>query len=217
MNDSSRCKVDEVIEARGLGPSDRSFDTLDEQLLARWTGRAGRSSEGYRPLTEWFNERLLKRVYDERDRDALGVRLETEFEVLTGDDDLRRQELADDLAVAGIDADRLLDDMISWSTMRTHLNDCLDGEKESPTAETDWERESVDIARERTAEKVAEALRSLAGKGDIADGDAVDADVAVFLTCEECSTRVRFDVALEQGYVCERHADATTNRTNAHS
>jgi DNA-binding transcriptional ArsR family regulator len=201
------CKIDTVIQKHDLGVSQTGYEGIDDYLLQRWTGDDGRPAEGYRSLTEWFNKRMLKRVYDEHNRQTTGVRLESEYEALRSQDDLTRQELEDDLLAAGIDAEAVTSDMVSWSTMRHHLKDCLDGAKESETADSDWERNSVEIASERVEEKAAEAVRSLSSKGEIADSGEPGISVDVQLTCPECHVRTPFSEAVERGYVCRDHAD----------
>ncbi len=205
MASNSVCKVDRVIETYGLASADPVFDTIDEGLLARWTGAGERSAVGYRSLTEWFNKRLLKSVYDDHGRDTLGATVDSDYEVLQGDDELVAAELAESLRADGIDADGLRESLVSWGTMRTHLQDCLDGQKEAQTATTDWEVESVRKAMGVTESKVESSLSALERKDRLAGGDSADIEVQVKLSCDSCPTRVPFDVALERGYVCERH------------
>ncbi|MBV0902755.1 rod-determining factor RdfA [Haloarcula salina] len=210
---ASGCKIETVIEKYGLGSADPVYDSLNEGLLARWTGADGRSAEGYRSLTAWFNRRLLKRVYDEHGRESLDARVESDYETLRGDDDLRREELVESLRVDGIPGGDVVDDMVSWGTMRTHLNDCLDGEKATRPAATDWERDSVETAKDVARQKTESALSSLSTKGEV-DGDDADIEVQIQLSCPDCPTRVPFDVALERGYVCEQHRrQRSTNQT----
>jgi hypothetical protein len=199
------CKVDRVTEIHGLASADPVFDSLDEGLLARWTGVGERSAVGYRSLTEWFNKRLLKSVYDDHGRDTLGATVDSDYDVLQGDDELVAAELAESLRADGIDADELRDALVSWGTMRTHLQDCLGGQKEPQTATTDWEVESVRKAKGVTESKVESALSALARKDRLAGGDSADVGVQVKVGCDSCPTRVPFDVALERGYVCETH------------
>ncbi|MDS0293824.1 rod-determining factor RdfA [Halogeometricum luteum] len=200
------CKVDVAADRFDLNAPTARYDSLDAYLLARWTGADGAESEGYKSLTDWFNRRLLKRVYELEGRDATSVRAESEYEALTGEDDVRRDEVAADLRADGIDAEELRRAMVSWSTMRRHLNGCLDGEKPERTATTDWERESVRVAADRVREKVRSALTSLVGKGRLADGEGVGVDVQVKLSCPECPARVPLEDALDRGYVCREHA-----------
>ena len=199
------CKVDVALERYGLASSDPVYETMDEGLLARWKGDGDRSPMGYRSLTEWFNKRLLKRVYDEHGRDSLGARVDSDYEALRSDDDLASEEMVESLRSDGIDAERVRDDMVSWGTMRTHLQECLDGEKEPPTARTEWERESIEKAREVTREKAESALSSLGTKGEIDGVDAASVEVQIHIGCGHCPTRVPFEVAAERGYVCEQH------------
>ena len=201
------CKVDTLVEHHGLTVSDPAYATVDEYLVGRWTGADGRSADGYKALTEWFNKRLLKRLYEDHGRDTVSVHLEREYEVIEGDDDIQRDELAADLATDGLDIEEIADEMISWSTMRHHLKGCLDAEKEAPTASTDWETNTVRKARERTVEKARSVLSSLASKERLPDATRADVDVQVKLSCPECSVRVPFEDAVERGYVCETHLE----------
>lgn len=197
------CKVDRVADSFEVTPTP-AFDDLDAELLARWRGDGDREAQGYRSLTAWFNKRLLKGVYDANGRDTVGTRLDSEYEALTGDDRLLREEVCDDLRSDDIDADAVTDALVSWSTMRHHIKGCLDGEK--PTTEpSDWERRSVEIATDRAEEKLSDAVRSLAGKGTISGGDEATATVEAYLSCPECGVRRRFADALERGAVCEQH------------
>lgn len=211
---ASGCKVDRVMEGYGLASADPVYDTLDEGLLARWTGADGQPM-GYRSLTEWFNKRLLKRVYDEHGRETLGARLDSDYEILQGEDDLVGAELIESLRSDGIDGERLRSDLVSWGTMRTHLQECLDGEKAAEPASTDWEVRSVEKAVDVAEEKTATALSALAAKGDLAGGDTAGIEVQIQLSCEACPTRVPFDVALDRGYVCAEHASRQSTPENA--
>ncbi|QZP39257.1 rod-determining factor RdfA [Halobaculum magnesiiphilum] len=201
------CKVDSLIERHGLTVPDPGYESVDEYLVARWTGSDGRSADGYKALTEWFNKRLLKRMYDEHGRDTVSVHLEREYEVINGDEDIQRDELAADLATNGLDIDEITDEMVSWSTMRHHLKGCLDAEKETAPAETDWEANTVQMARERAADKARSVLSSLTSKSRLRDADRAQVDVQVKLSCPDCSVRVPFEDAVERGYVCETHAE----------
>jgi len=206
MSSGTGCKVERVIETYGLGTADPVYDTIDEGLLARWTGAGDRAAMGYRSLTEWFNKRLLKQVYDEHGRETLAARLDSEYDILRGDDSLAVDELHESLRVDGIDPGAVEADMVSWGTMRTHLKECLDGQKEPPAASTDWEVTSVEKAKAVAADKTASAVSSLATKGTIRGAADARIEVQVQLGCDSCPTRVPFEVALDRGYVCEKHS-----------
>lgn len=210
MTESPRCKVDYVTDRYSLDATVTRYGSLDERLSHRWVGADGAEPEGYRSLADWFNRHLLKTVYDERGRKTLGRRLESDYEALTGDDDLVREEVLDDLRDDGIDAGRLVDDMVSWSSMRRHLQECLDAEKPSDESATDWERESVAVAKDVVERKVDEALRSLETKGRLPGADRSDVELQVLLSCPECPTRIPFADAVERGFVCDDHLGIAT-------
>lgn len=205
MSGRNRCKVDAVIDRYDLDGSEEDGGAMNEVLLARWTGENGHRAQGYRTLTDWFNKRLLKCAYDANGRATIGTRLDSEYEALTGDDEITRREVVADLEASGIDADRVRDDMVSWSTMRHHLKECVDGEKKRSRSDSDWERESIDVIRESTAERTEKVLRSLSSKGELPGADEAVVGVQIQLSCPECPIRVSLEEALEQGYVCERH------------
>ncbi|UHQ96160.1 rod-determining factor RdfA [Natrinema halophilum] len=207
MSTGDGCKVDATIDQYDLETADPRHESLNEGLLARWTGASGHTEVGYRTLTEWFNKRLLKRVYDEHGRGALDTQIDADYEALSADDELVREEFIERLSTAGIDGEQLLDDMVSWGTMRTHLNECLGGKKEQSDARTDWERNSISVAQNIVGEKVDEALASLAAKGELDGTASSTVEVQIQLRCDECPTRVPLDVALERGYVCEQHRE----------
>lgn len=201
------CKVDFVIDRYALSAPKSGYSSLDEYLVARWTGTEGESA-GYQQLTDWFNKRLLKHVYEQNGRETIGTRIDSEYEALNGDDELVREEVIDDLASDGIAAESLTDDMVSWSTMRRHLKDCLEAEKPTPPSRTDWELESVNIARERAEQKTVAALRSLANKQRLPEAHRADVTVQIKLSCPECPTRIPLEDALARGYVCNDHFEA---------
>lgn len=211
------CKVDSLTERYDLSSPDPDHETLDAYLLARWTGADGTASEGYQSLTHRFNRQLLRRLYEQHDRDATSIRLNSEYEVLTGEQDFRYEEVAADLASDGIEADRVRGLLISWSTMRRHLKNCLNGEKNPSSSTTNWELNSVALAQRQTEEKVSAALRSFVSKQQLPEASKADIDVQIKLSCPECPTRVPLEDALERGYVCKDHFEFTDQTSVEHA
>lgn len=202
---TKRCKVGRVIDRYEIEPYHAEFDDIDRELLALWKGEGDLKPRGYRSLAEWFNKQLMRSAYDAKERMVLGTQLDEEFATLTGDDDIARGELFDKLEQDGVDGTQLYEDMISFSTLRRHLTDCLGGEKERREAETDWEENSVEIASERLVEKVESALTSYETKGDIEGASRAEVAAQIYLSCPECATRRTLTEALRCGYVCETH------------
>jgi len=200
------CKVDRAAGRYDIEVPGGS--SVGDALRSRWRGEGGHPEHGYRTLTEWFNKRLLRAAYDEAGRETLGNRVETDYEALTGEDDLVRREVVEHIRADGVDVEAVQADMVSWGTMRTHLKECLDATKSRSTAASDWERESVEMARSFAGEKVESALSALASKGELAGVDRSSVAVEIQLRCEACPTVVPLDVALGQGYVCADHSHA---------
>ncbi|WP_312910280.1 rod-determining factor RdfA [Natronosalvus caseinilyticus] len=203
--DSSCCKVGAALDRYDLDGTSTRHETFDDLLVARWTGTDRGTAQGYRPLTEWFNKRILKRVYDDHGLETGGSRLDREYDALTGDDELYAEEVRDSLRSEGVAVDELQKSFVSWSTMQRHLNDCLEAEKERQRARTDWERNSVDIAREQLESKIDDALRSLSSKGEIRQGERAAVSVSIELECPECPIRIPLTEAIDRGYVCREH------------
>jgi len=210
MTADETCKIDHVVDRFGLSAPGQAGESIDRYLVDRWTGADDGAAVGYKQLTEWFNKRLMKRVYERNGRDTIGTRIESEYEALRGDDDLVRIEVAEDLRADGVDADALVDAMVSWSTMRRHLKRCLEAEKAAQPARTEWELESLDIARNQVTDKAQSALKSLSSKRELPDAHRATVEVQVKLSCPECPTRVPLEDAVERGYVCRDHFDSAT-------
>lgn len=199
------CKLGAAVEAYDLPVPDGAED-VDEYLAARWTGSDGREPVGYRALTDWFNERLLRTVYVNNDRSATEARIESEYEALVGDDDFRREEVLADLARDGIDGEALAGALISRSTMSRHLANCLGVEKETaPSRSGEWEREKVEHGRRAFAESVEAAVTSLSNKGRLPGGRDAEVELPVMLSCPDCAARVSLRTALSRGYICADH------------
>lgn len=193
------CKVGTAIVQYRLG------EDFDEHLIDRWRGDGRLEAQGYRPLTKWFNQRLLKHEFDVNGLDATGARLRHNYDALADDESLQAEEVRVALTDAGVDVETLEGSFVSWSTMQRHLTDCLKAEKTREPARTDWERNSVEFAKQQLDAKVQSALSSLATKGTIPRGSEAEVSIAVEVVCPECRIRVPFETAIDRGYICPDH------------
>jgi hypothetical protein len=209
------CKVGEIgakysLERGVVG------DGVDQTLVARWLGDGDYAETGLRPLTDWFNRKVLKTVYNEHGRNALETRVRSDYEVLTDGDRDERLALVDDLATDGIDGEQLRDDFISAPTLYRHFTNCLDVEKTESDEEnggaSNWEEERVAYVKQSVRRNTQDALQSLENKDRLPHASDAQIEAQVILGCPVCGTTVRFERALERGYVCEEHmsADGTT-------
>jgi transcription initiation factor IIE alpha subunit len=204
------CKVDRVRAAHGLSPPARFEGDLDSYLVARWTGESEMDSAGLRTLSEWFNKQVLKAIYRDSGRSDSSVRLDSDYEVLQGNDvpEYKRAELRSELADDGIDSETTTKQFIGKSTLSRHLKDCLDATKDTPDAETEWERDRIRVATNTYRTHLESALQSLGNKDRIIDAEGAELQVQSYLSCPECPTRVTVEQAYEQGYVCADHRDS---------
>lgn len=215
------CKLGVAVDTYDL-PVPADAEAVDDYLASRWTGADGREAVGYRALTDWFNERLLRTVYLSHDRSATEPRIESEYEALAGDDDFRRSAVIDDLERDGIDGEALADALVSRSTMSRHLTDCLGVEKEpGPSRSGEWELEKIEHGRRVFGESVESAVSSLANADRLPGGADAEVELPVMLSCPSCATRVSLQAALSRGYVCSDHlggppaGDARPDRDDA--
>lgn len=211
------CKVGKVTDRYELTVTGGVASDVDDYLAARWVGEGDFSPVGYRQLATWFNKRLLRKVYVEHDRAPTETRVDAEYETLTGGDDLRRQELLDDLDRDGIDGEVLADAFVSRSTMARHLKGCLAVRKDRapPAPGRTWELDRIDYGRRQFRDSVEAAVSSLTNKGELPGGLAADVDLPVMLSCPECATRVSLSTALQRGFVCADHLGRRDGGTGA--
>jgi hypothetical protein len=198
------CKVGRIADKHNLTTAIHERD-INEELIAKWKGRGMQPETSVRELVDWFNYKILKNTYINHDRPATETKLDVEFESLTGDDDDRRWMVKQELEDDGVDADSLLSDFITKSTLYRHLTQCLNEKKQQSSGDTDWEREKIEYMRDTSASKIEEVLRSWENKDVIPNATDSDVSVSVYLNCPECSTSTSIERARQRGYVCEEH------------
>ena len=115
------CKVGRLIADYDLQDGVAGAD-LEEYLLMRWLGRDDYSATGLRPLKDWFNQKLMKQVYSDHDRNALESRVQSDYEALN--DESEAFAVVDDLVADGIDGNQLQSDFISTATLYRHFTEC---------------------------------------------------------------------------------------------
>ncbi|MFB6120811.1 MAG: rod-determining factor RdfA [Halobacteriaceae archaeon] len=200
------CKIGRATRRHELQPPGDAHDAMDEYLVARWRGDGDYDATGIRPLVAWFNKQLLRGTYIEHGRRVTTTRIESEYDALTGDDEVAAREVMDDLAHDGIDGEELQQRFATRSTMARHLKQCLGASKSTGReGERDWEAASIDYTRQNARDHATDTLETLANKGKIPGATEADLSVQFYLTCPECTTRVEVETALRRGYICDTH------------
>ncbi|OLZ39180.1 hypothetical protein A6E15_17375 [Natrinema saccharevitans] len=174
------------------------MERYEEQLLEQWQAD-GPQRKGYRQLAEWFNTLMLRREMDRAGLSTLGDEAESKYERLRSDEAVA-EEVASELANAGVPIERLRSDFVSYGVIRTHLKECLSADVDLSSG--DWERDAIEISTDHATTKIEAAVRSLRNKGRLSAGGDVSVSVTAELECENCHARVPVDRAIRREYVC---------------
>jgi len=204
---TSCCKVGRTSKKYGLDDAEQS--TIDDRLKTLWLGGRGSTGRSVRDLTDYYNKTVLKEVYIQQSRDFLSDHLESDYEMLTGDDDAKHAEVVDSLKADGIDAEELVDDFVSAPTLYRHLTDCLELDKGRAESE-DWEENSLSVTYRNTQRYVANILDSWDRKGVLPHASHAETTVRIYLECPVCDTQTTIERAQRRGYVCADHMTEET-------
>ncbi|AEN04873.1 hypothetical protein Halar_1116 [halophilic archaeon DL31] len=186
------CKVCQVLDERDL-------KEMNPELVARWTGEGGKRL-GYRRLADWLNTALLRREMEIVGMPTGGDEARSRYERLHDDDTapaVRRL-----LKRGGVALDDLGDDFVSYSVVRTHLQDCLDASRE-PSPPSAWEPGQLERLEAYAASEATDAVRSLRNKGQLKAVGEVEAVVTIAVACSVCGTSVPVADALAAKRFCE--------------
>ena len=206
------CKVGRLIADYDLQDGVAGAD-LEEYLLMRWLGRDDYSATGLRPLKDWFNQKLMKQVYSDHDRNALESRVQSDYEALN--DESEAFAVIDDLVADGIDGNQLQSDFISTATLYRHFTECLAESKSTEPSQQNWEKDKVEYARDIVVTNVEQSLQSLENKDRLAAASEAEVTTEIVLSCPKCPVQVSFERAVQRGYICETHMGAESSQTGA--
>lgn len=198
----------DAADAAGGAPGNKAARLLDRyelddvaaELERGWTA-TGEAHRSLRELADYFNRQLLAHRLQANAQQTLKGEVETLYALLTDDDvsDGDRVRARRRLEQVGVDVDALLDEFVSYQTIRRYLTDHRDATY-SP-AETDQVEKAIeDLQRLRgRVEAVTEGkLETLRETDRLSLGDfRVTVDVQVY--CEACGTQHRVDDLLAAG------------------
>ncbi|WP_433634204.1 rod-determining factor RdfA [Halomicrococcus sp. NG-SE-24] len=184
------CKIDRVSEKRNL-------DSIDEQLQERRED----SGASLRDLEEYFNQRVLEAAMRDGDVEVVDGDAEHTFRLLTADtvSSGTEIEVRDRLRRAGVDPEAVIDDFVSYQTVRTHLRECLnvDTSNDSELTPTDAKNTVFKLMSrtELITERTIDRLRSAGG---LTIGD-VDVTLSLRVACTECGEEYPFSRLVDRG------------------
>lgn len=215
MTSNHCCKVGRIITEYSLSNYIIS-DKINAVLRDKWLGEGIQPNTALRPLTDWFNQKLLSSVYTEHNRKAIEPQVQADYEAIVGDDEDRRQLILQDIEQDGIDAATLEADLISTSSLYRHLTQCLEVNKETKrgSSDTEWEKDKIRYAKQLATDRAEEVLQSWENKGELQDATDATVSVDIYIECPICSKRTSILQAHNRGYICGEHMTGDENKGN---
>ncbi|WP_276273257.1 rod-determining factor RdfA [Haloarcula litorea] len=183
------CKVDRVAERRGL-------TAIDERLADRWA-----DGESLRDLEAFFNEAVLRAAMTAAGMETIDGEPSNLYRLLTDDSVTagKRVDAESRLRRNGVDPDAVVDDFVSYQTVRTHLNDCLGvGTARESTFTAADARNTVHKLVSRTESVTLRTIERLCGTGALSIA-APSVTVSVRVACSECNDEYTFSALLDGG------------------
>lgn len=189
MTRGSTCKLDRVARRRGL-------TDIDRRLRQRWA-----DGESLRDLETVFNTAVLRSAMGDAGMEPLDGEAANLYRLLTDDavNPGERIDAESRLRRAGVDPDAVVDDFVSYGTVRTHLNDCLGMEtsRERPV-DADEARTTVLKLVSRTETVARRTVERLAARGPLSIG-SLSVTLSLRVGCSDCGEEYSFAGLLERG------------------
>jgi hypothetical protein len=184
------CKVDRVTEAWNL-------ENMDERLRRRREN----SEASLRDLEEFFNQEVLEAAMRDARAEMVEGKVENTYRLLTGEDvsSGAKVEVKDRLERSGVDPEAVTSDFVSYQTIRSHLQNCLeiDTDRKSKLTPTDG-KNTVFKLLSRTEVITKRTIDRLRSAGHLTVGE-VDVTLSLRVTCTECGEEYTFARLIDRG------------------
>lgn len=176
------------------------IEAFGDEMAARWA-RDDDGRMSLRELATAFNQRLLETRMRAVGLQSLDGEVENVYRLLTADDVGRAEQTRAKrrLERAGVDTEQLLDDFVSYQSIRTYLRDVQDVEH---GADDGSPVESSRRTIRRLDSRVRTITESRLDQLDDADHLSLDAFrvyVDVQVVCESCGSQYDVETLLDQG------------------
>lgn len=188
------CKLDRVAAKWGM-------PEIDSELRER-----REAGDSLRDLETLFNEAVLGAAMASAGTDPLDGEVANLYRLLR-DDGVRPEKRIDAqsrLRRHGLDPEELVDDFVSYQTVRTHLNDCLGVSTERETSLSVAEGRTTVFKLVSRAESVTQrTIERLARDGPLSIGTP-SVTLSIRIACSECNAEYTFTQLLDRrGCSCE--------------
>lgn len=188
-NETGNCKIDRVARKWEL-------EDLDDRLLER--REAGAS---LRDLETDYNRRVLRAAMEDAGIETLEGEVENLYRLLT-DDDVSvgtRVEAQSRLERNGIDPGSMEDDFVSYQTVRTHLNDCLDVDTRRNAEIDETSAKNVVFKLLSRTESITERTIDRLRSSDLLAVGKPEVTLSLRVACTDCGEEYTFTRLVERG------------------
>jgi hypothetical protein len=135
-------KIESVAQKYNL--ETRLGQEIDDELVDRWKGD-GRVEMGYRRVADWLNMEIIRSAYEDAGLTLIDKRIEADYEVLEGDDEVEKRSLVDELEKQGVDAKDIMNDFVGDTTVYRYLTEELEVEKQKEAEDSrDWSFDTIE-------------------------------------------------------------------------
>jgi hypothetical protein len=190
----SQNKVARLCDEYGL-------EGAGEELEMLWTA-PDEERRSLRSLADRFNQRLLAEAMSESGMQPVANEDERLYSVLAADEasSADQTRVRRRLERNGVDVDRLLEDFVSYQTIRRYLVDHRGAEYDPDGARSaDSPIESVHRLRGRTAKVTESKLSQLKRAGALDLGETARVTVAIRALCEDCGSQFGLQELVDRG------------------
>lgn len=183
------CKVDRISKKWEL-------TGIDERLQERRD-----DGDSLRDLETYYNQLVLRAAMNTGGRETIDGEISNVYRLLT-DDDVSPGERIDAesrLRQDGLDPAELTSDFVSYQTIRTHLNDCLEMETARSTTLTVSDARTTVLKLISRTESVAEQMINRLETDESLTIPAPTVTLSLRVGCSECGDDYPFSKLLERG------------------
>jgi len=182
-------KTSDHPESLKINRVEKKYDinNLDEHLIKKYTRETDPLS--LRELAAYCNQRILQAALEEQGAHPLDGEVENLYTLLTDEDVSSgvRTEAKNRVKSEGVDIEAVLDNFVSYQTIRRYLNDHLNITREKTYTKSS-KRELTDrifSLESRLQTVTTETIQQMHRNHGISVGNA-DVRVNVTVSCEEC-------------------------------
>lgn len=185
-------KISRVIAKYGL-------DEIGSDMVQLWTGD-GDERMSLRELADHFNKQLVQTAIQQAGGQVLDGETDNLYRLLLSEEETAdRTRAIRRLERDGVDVEGVVDDFVSYQTVRRYLNTVHDAEYSRSQPQPKDTGETIQRLKSRTVRVTDSKLEGLSQRGEITLGDNVRTTVDVRVFCPDCRTGFEIQELLDNG------------------